>query len=258
MSHEDHPPTVEQSWIVLDEHGWSSASRPPTASPSRLDPRLHDDEEEDHMRRRLGMDRDVREALELAEQSLELAGSVDEFNTRPRRTSSDEDLLHAKSSPLVNFVAKSGWTDESPPDDRYNGRAPPVIKRSLAIATDSEHVAFKNIKMVSSPRDDHRHAQSMSTSQTDGFREVSSSSDSRAIENAYPTKENTSCAEYEENGESLLHWFFGLQSNASIVPVIVSHSLTLLAGLYLGYRRASCVQPAPTTTSTNVSAVSHQ
>jgi hypothetical protein len=82
-----------ESWIVLDEQGWSS--RPPTASPSRQlsrqggheiaqktassDDEEEMDSEEERRLRRLGMDRDVREALELAERSLELAGSAEEF-----------------------------------------------------------------------------------------------------------------------------------------------------------------------------------
>jgi len=248
MSHEDQVPTGEQSWIVLDERGWGT-SRPSSASPSR--PLAHvpfhhvnDEDEEDEIRqvdRRLGMDRDVREALELAERSLELAGSAEEFSFRRFRTGSEEET-HGHST-----ILKSLRTDSESPDDRYNGRAPPTVKRSIAIATDSEHIAFRNITGVTDSV-----GESKCPSPAQALAQAESNSD------AYIGQKrgiiiSSHRPHSEEEDLSSPFWFLGLSSSSNMLPLILSHALTLLAGFYLGFKRASI---APATSQGSTSSVS--
>jgi hypothetical protein len=267
---EDHHPAVEQSWIVLDEQGWAN-SRPPTASPSRPGPRLspfkveNDEEEEGQpLSRRLGMDRDVREALELAERSLELAGSADEFAPRRTRANSDEDAQ--RSSPYSQPLSRNamGWGEDSV-EDRYNGRAPPLIKRAFAISTDSEHVAFQNIRLVggSTVTADEQPNQfaadaSSSIQSVEGGKADHRSSPLIPLIRSYDIDTLGSISEGEEEG-SFLQWMFGLQSNSSTYPLVLSHALTLVVGFYLGFRRGAIVTSTSSTqNSAAMSGVSQQ
>jgi len=246
-----HAPNVEQSWIVLDDQGWPS-SRPPTASPTRPVPRLspfREDEEDDdddsveqHALRRLGMDRDVREALELAERSLELAGSAEEFALQHLKAP-DDDGTSFRSSPLNNYVTRQVQHRPDDLDDPYNGRGPPTVKRVFGVSPDSETIGFRNIKVVNTLSE----AQ-VPQSSTPGPEDVRSSK--RTI---IPAE-----IESDDSDEGFLQWMFGLQQNASVLPLVISHSITLIAGLYLGLRRASSVAGSTTSTSSNVSNVGHQ
>jgi len=278
MNREDVQPTVEQSWIVLDDNGWVSASRPPTASPSRA--RLADDDDEDNQEnrvaRRVGMDRDVREALELAERSLELAGSIDEFSRR-RDHSDDEASTPQRSSPLsYRSTFNNAAISEDSRDDPYNGRAPPMAggsrRGNIIIATDSEHVAFQNIRLVSStPRPETpilgaspfakevvpRSASYISqlnlnrptTDEVDARETVPVRSPKSGIHDrsAKPDEEEN------ENDRSLLQWMFGISGHSNIVPLVLSHAVTLLIGFYFGTRRSSIASSSATTSSSNVS-----
>jgi hypothetical protein len=256
----------EQSWIVLDDNGSVSASRPPTASPSRPTRFNEEDgeEAENRLLKRVGMDRDVREALELAERSLEMAGSADEFMFRRAQISSDDD----RSSPGGRILMSNAAMVEDFVEDRYNGRAPPTIsgnRRGLVIATDSEHVAFQNIKLVSSsPRPDTPTLPSSGVPQNAssagkdvGFKSLSTASNrTQPISSNYRlstiipesgTDEGSKSEDDEEIEGSFLHWAFGMSGSSSLVPIMFSHVITLLVGFYIGSRRSS----APSSPSTN-------
>ena len=266
-SNEDHLPAVEQSWIVLDEQGWAN-SRPPTASPSRTVHRgttvVKEEEEDDENSsqfRRLGMDRDVREALELAERSLELAGSLDEF-TQLRAVNEDDGL---RGSPYSQPHSRNtvGWGEDCS-EDRYNGRAPPMVKRALAISTDSEHVAFQNIRVISgsdttggevsqvnqsSP--DSLSARQYDESRVDHHRPLSMY-EARKVEH-----EPTEGIRESEEESSLLHWMFGLQLNSSTYPLVISHTITLLVGFYLGFKRGATTSVSAPNLSQNPTSLSN-
>jgi hypothetical protein len=247
---EPNPPTVEQSWIVLDDHGWPS-SRPPTASPTRPVPHLSpfhedddvDDEGDQHNLRRIGMDENVREALELAERSLELAGRADEFSNHHFKAVSDEEANY-RSSPLNNYVTKQGQNrTEDQIEDPYNGRGPPTVKRTYGISSDIESTSFRNIKVVNS----------MTEVQPPRVSTPMSDHDKALKRTIIPPE-----IDAEDSEEGFLQWMFGLQGNASLFPLVLTHGLTLIAGFYLGVRRASAVSGTNASSSSNVSAVGHQ
>jgi hypothetical protein len=265
-------PTVEQSWIVLDDNGWmiSATSRPPTASPSRRSPRLEDDgDEEEELRtaHRIGMDRDVREALEMAERSLELAGSTDEFTFRKsQRVQSDDDLSTQRSSPVSRMGLGYGGFPEDTVEGKYNGRAAPTVggnRRGFIISTDSEHVAFQNIKAPS--RGDtpvpSLLAQPVSKDPTRSAIESSSGlSSSRSYENhARPhsavsnNQSSRPIGEDEEHTGSLIKWMLAISGSPNFVPLALSHVVTLLIGFYLGGRRAGSL----TTNTVNTSGLNN-
>jgi len=271
-----NPPNVEQSWIVLDDNGWVSASRPPTASPSRP-LRQEDDDEDDELRvpKRLGMDRDVREALEMAERSLELAASSDNFAFRRlNRGSSDEERSSVNGSPSSKVNNGSGFTEESYPENKYNGRGPPTIsntRRGLVITTDSEHIAFQNIKLVSSdPRPEtptiSLNGPPLAPKEPSTFKVVSSPGPSRVVNAPNPAWnssdnhiETSNASSLKTEGDdsegSFLHWAFGVPGNSSLVPLVFSHMVTLLVGFYIGTRRSTST---PSTNSGGSSSVGSQ
>jgi hypothetical protein len=244
-----HAP-VEQSWIVLDDQGWSS--RPPTASPSRqltlsrqlAPPTLtgHESEEEDESdgsRRvhRLGMDRDVREALELAERSLELAGSAEEFAGKVGPLAHDEETDVIRASPMMNYVVRDsggggGIAFSDNPEDPYRGRNPPVVRRT------PPNVA-ENVRVVSSTT-----AVNLSSASASPFVPFATAQPmALPVRNLSPGPKGQKLAPDDEEDGSLIHWFFGLSPNSSPVPLILSHILTLAAGYYIGTRRVPAMLP---------------
>jgi len=270
---EEGIPNVEQSWIVLDDHGWAS-SRPGTASPSRPVPRmpLFEEEEEDDddssITRRLGMDRDVREALELAERSLELAGSAEEFVSSHYRNESSEDDQQIGLASQISSKSAMQFTEDSV-ENRYNGRGPPMVKRTLTIATDSEHKAFQNIKVVGgSVAFDEQPARSSPLQAS----ETTSRADtpmpfveqtwipSKAYHHNDKPSSPYYASENNEDDEGFLQWMFGLQPNASVLPLVLTHAITLAAGLYIGMKRVSLspVSVCPSQSANNLAGVSQQ
>jgi hypothetical protein len=248
--------SVEQSWIVLDDMGWVPGSRPSTASPSRPMARstpFHREEDEDdediepeNQVRRLGMDRDVREALELAERSLELAGSVEEFFLHQGRMGPDDDGFYVRTSPSA-LVNRGGECD-----DKYNGRAPPVVRRSIGISTDSEHISFKSVK-AEQPQQQFGENEDKRSVVEEKICEKPHEVDSQLsfIKTSRPSDPTDYSFDNEQDDEGgIFQWIFGLQVKASLLPLLVSHSLTLLAGLYFGYRRSSHLHQHSSSTST--------
>jgi len=248
---------IEQSWIVLDS-GWGS--RPPTASPTRPVRADDDDEEESKFPRHIGMDRDVREALELAERSLELGGSSDDFSRRSNRENSDDDNSTVRSSPANRSHFTNVFADEML-EDKYNGRGPPVISSNrrnaggILISTDSEHVAFQNIKLVSSMNRPDTPIPGLNYSlSSSAFKDFGSevpnstvalisapniSASSPALPETNEEQNSKIEDEEEEEEGSFLHSFFGLPGNSSLIPLVFSHMVTLLVGFYIGSRRSS-------------------
>lgn len=253
MNHDEHNPNVEQSWIVLDDRGWG-ASRPPTASPTRPSSQLRsvreEEEEEGEISRRIGMDRDVREALELAERSLELAGSAEEFLARSPRVNSSDESMH-------EGAAGSIWA-EGLLEDRYNGRAPPTVRRTVAITTDSEHVAFKNIRLISADDDS---SQSSSNALVVDEVSVKSMSDEEPAQVSNPAKHEYTAASnpdhQHETEKGVFEWILGLQVSTNVLPLVLSHTVALLAGFYFGLRRSSTCSPSSQASGSSVSSISN-
>jgi hypothetical protein len=256
---EFHP---EQSWIVLDEGGWGN-SRPPTASPTRPSARDDDEDLESRIPRRIAMDRDVREALELAERSLEMAGTLDEFSLRSNRGNSDDDNSTVRSSPANKSMHSAGgiFVDDVY-EDKYNGRGPPTIignRRGggIVIATDAEHIAFQNIKMMGGPRPDTPLAGNNPSCSSSS----SSPSSTTNYQKANPlswSQDSTDLKRDDDEGDlSFLQWAFGISASSNFVPLVFSHVVTLLVGFYIGSRRSSS-SSSSTTASVNITPSSPQ
>lgn len=244
----------DQSWIVLDENGWAPSSRPSTASPGRpASQRPVRSEEEGgsddddslsqhNAMRRVGMDRDVREALEMAERSLELAGSVDEFSTRRHRGNSEDDMVGIRTSPVNLQPVQYNSHSELALCDPYNGRGTPVIRRALVISTDSEHIAFQHVSSRTGSEAkaiaDYRSTE-INYSNCDPKHEDTNSENNQSHQYSGPSKPSRNDAVDDISAFGIFRWVLGTESSVSFMPLLFSHALALLAGVYLGMRRSS-------------------
>jgi len=266
MSREDHPhhPAVEQSWIVLDESGWAS-SRPPTASPSRRSARFDDDdetEEDDNSSlRRIGMDRDVREALEAAERSLQVAGTADEFG----RSSAERPFSDDEEEPMASSFARNSLSSATG-EDRYNGRGDPTVRGNhprIVLSMDTEHVAFRKLRAEQdTPRaltppvrapieppavEDVPSTPNVIRVQT-GPPSVKPNTELR-LQSEHPRTSDDSSKE-DDSDKSLLQWILGIYGGSNFTPLLLSHAVTLVIGLYLGTRKSSNASGAQASSGT--------
>lgn len=229
----EHKETGEQSWIMLEDGGnWTQGQLAARVPPTEGE---EGEEAASHRLPRVGMDRDVRDALEQAERSLQQA-ALDKLH----RDNSDDDASTVRSSPIIKSFGPGGtYWDEA---DTEGGA--PRLER--------EHIAFQSLGIV---RSDTPIPSTVTISNPSGGSATSSPKTilgrgivGKGFEGT-PDEDDMFKREDEQSG-SLFSWILGIPAHPNFVPLVFSHVMTLLVGFYIGTRRAT-LHTSSTPSNTN-------